>query len=165
MYLKLVKTKRYVMLSAVLYLAYGCAYQAPTMKLQRASFNRCVYQVEQRNVCWDVRAFVDDGNHSKGEEFIISLNLVVEDYQNIGTFKRMFKVKKVKVYFGTDLFYQGKRFDHDDWIGPTMGSSNNMLRLDKERIGDGNLSVVVWTEDDLGRLYKCESGHVKIGSI
>jgi hypothetical protein len=46
-----------------------------------------------------------------------------------------------------------------------MGSSNNMLRLSKKEMGKGNLSVVLWLEDDTKRQYKCEVSNVRIGKI
>ncbi len=159
------RTKVLPVLVALLLASGGCKHQTPSMKLKRASFNRCIYQVEQRSVCWDVRAFVNEGNDAEGEEFIISCNLVVEDYDDLGPFERIFQLKKVRVYFGTDMVYQGKGFDHDDWLGPSLNSSNNMLRLDKKKMGRGNLSVVLWTEDDMGRTYECEAGNVPVGKI
>ena len=135
------------------------------MKLKRASFNRCIYNVDERNVSWDVRAFVDKGNPVEGEEFIIAMNLVVEDYEDEGPFTRLFQIKKVQVYFGTEKVYQGKDFDHRDWLGPSLGTTSNMLRLDKDIIEDKNLSVVLWIQDDLKREYHCEAGGINLGDI
>lgn len=144
----------------------GCSIiKEPKMKIKRASFSRCIYTVDQRNVCWDVRAFVDVDSPTEGEELLISMNLVIEDYDEIGPYPRTFKLQKVQVFFGADKVYQGKDFDHQDWLGPAVGSSSNMLRLSKEKIGEGNLSVVFWVKDDKERQYKCEFEKVKIGKI
>lgn len=143
----------------------GCSYQTSSMKLKRASFNRCMYSVDERTVNWDVRAFVDDSEDAEGEGFILSFNLVVEDYEDAGPYPRVFKLDKAEVYFGSEMVYRGKSFDHKQWMGPTLGSSNNMLRLSKKKIQEGNLSVVIYSEDDKSRRYKCEAGNVKIGEI
>jgi hypothetical protein len=124
-----------------------------------------MYSVDERNVNWDVRAFVDDSEGAKGEGFILSFNLVIEDYEDAGPYPRIFKLDKAEVYFGTEMVYRGKAFDHKQWIGPSLGSSNNMLRLSKKKIQEGNLSVVIYTEDDKSRRYKCEAGNVKVGKI
>ncbi|MFT6970008.1 MAG: hypothetical protein ACJAXX_000572 [Roseivirga sp.] len=150
----------------LLFIMNGCSsIKEPKMKIKRASFSRCIYPVDQRNVCWDVRAFVDVGSPTKDEEFLISLNLVIEDHEEIGPYPRIFKLQKIQVFFGTDKVYQGKDFDHQDWLGPAVGSSSNMLRLSKEKIGEGNLSVMLWVKDDKERQYKCEVEEVKIGKI
>lgn len=143
----------------------GCSNLSPSMKLKRASFNRCIYHVDERNVCWDVRAFIDDRPSAKGEEFIIAMNLVVEDYEQKALYPRIFKIKKVEVYFGTDKVYEGKDFDHQDWLGPSQGSSSNMLRLSEDLVSAKPLSVVLYTLDDIKRTYHCEAGGIKIGSI
>ena len=143
----------------------GCATQEPNMKLKRASFNRCIYDVDNRDVSWDVRAFVDKGNPTEGEEFIVAMNLVVEDYEDQGPYSRIFQLKKVQVYFGTEKVYQGKDFDHKEWLGPSLGTTSNMLRLDKDLLKDRNLSVVLLVQDDLNREYRCEAGGIKLGEI
>jgi hypothetical protein len=160
------RVKNLLVSLVLLFLMNGCAsIKEPNMKLKRASFNRCIYPVDQRNVCWDVRAFIDEGSTAVGEEFVISMNLVIEDHDELGAYARIFKLQKVQVYFGTDKVYQGKDFDHQAWLGSAAGGSSNMLRLSKEKIGEGNLSVVLWVEDDEDRHYRCEAGGVNIGKI
>lgn len=80
------------------------------MLLKRASFNRCTYSVDQRVISWDIRAFVHEDSDSKEDEFIISINLVVEDFEDLGTYTRTFKMRKVWVNFGSDRVCQGKDF-------------------------------------------------------
>jgi len=165
MSIKLKRARSLLLLVFPLFFVCGCSYETSSMKLKRASFNRCVYSVDQRVINWDVRAFVHEDSDSKEEELIISINLVVEDFEDLGTYTRKFKLRKVRVSFGSDMVYQGKDFDHNEWLGPSMGSSNNMLRLSKKEMGEGNLSVVLWLEDDAKRQYRCETSDVKVGKI